>query len=103
MRSFIPLIKTEWRLLLFGFLMMFFSSPGQTYFIALFSGEIRQDLLLSHGEFGAVYSAATLGSALILLWSGTLLDRIALPKFSIGLVVCLALACLVMATSFQGL
>lgn len=99
MKSFIPLIRSEWQLLLFGFLMMFFSSPGQTYFIALFSGEIRAELDLSHGEFGAVYSAATLASALILLWSGTLLDRIALPKFSISLVAGLALACVVMANS----
>ena len=70
---------------------MFCSSPGQTYFIALFGGEIRAALSLSHGQFGAIYSAATLCSALILLWSGSLLDRLTLPTVtlfvSVGLVV----------------
>ena len=99
MKSYIPLIQRDWRLLLFGFVMMFFSSPGQTYFISLFGGEIRHDLSLSHGEFGGIYSAATLISALILLWSGTLLDRIDLRKFSFGVIVALAFACLLMSVS----
>jgi len=99
MKSYIPLIQRDWRLLLFGFVMMFFSSPGQTYFISLFGGEIRHNLSLSHGEFGAIYSAATLISAILLLWSGTLLDRIDLRKFSLGVIVGLALACLLMSVS----
>ena len=45
--------------------MMFFSSPGQTYFISLFGGDIRQYLSLSHGEFGA-----DLFSCDIKQWSG---------------------------------
>ncbi|MFT6097915.1 MAG: sugar phosphate permease [Arenicella sp.] len=86
--------------MLFGFVLMFFSSPGQTYFIALFGGEIRQDLNLSHGEFGAIYSIATLCSAVTLLWSGTLIDRLPLRKVSVVVVCALALACLLM--SFSG-
>ncbi|MGB0848344.1 MAG: MFS transporter [Thiolinea sp.] len=99
MKSFIPLIKTEWRLLLFGFIMAFASSPGQTYFIALFSGEIRADLGLSHGDFGAIYSLGTLCSAAVLLWSGALIDRIDLRKFSYAIVVGLAIGCLAMSVS----
>ena len=45
------LIRGEWRLLLFGFLMTFWSSPGQTFLISLFSGELRAELDLSDGEF----------------------------------------------------
>lgn len=99
MKSFVPLIQKEWRLLLFGFLMMFCSSPGQTYFIALFGGEIRRDLNLSHGEFGAIYSLATLVSAMILLWSGALIDRIETRRFSRTIIVALTFACLLMAGS----
>ncbi|MEZ5535566.1 MAG: MFS transporter [Thiolinea sp.] len=99
MKSFIPLIRSEWRLLLFGFAMTFASSLGQTYFIALFGGEIRADLGLSHGEFGTVYSAATLLSAVILLWSGTLIDRMDLRHFSYLLVAGLGGACLLLAAS----
>lgn len=99
MKSFIPLIRQEWRLLLFGFVMMFATSPGQTYFIALFSGEIRADLSLSHGEFGAVYSIATLSSAVVLLWTGALVDRVDLHRFARYSVIGLAIACLSLAVS----
>ncbi len=99
MKSFIPLIRQEWRLLLFGFVMMFATSPGQTYFIALFSGEIRADLSLSHGEFGAVYSIATLSSAFVLLWTGVLVDQIDLRRFARYSVLGLAIACLSLALS----
>jgi sugar phosphate permease len=99
MKSFVPLIQTQWRMLLFGFTMMFCSSPGQTYFIALFGGEIRHDLSLSHGEFGAIYSLATLASAFALLWSGALIDKVELRKFSTIIVLALATACVLMSTA----
>ena len=101
MRSFLPLIKSEWRLLLFGFAMTFGSSLGQTYFIALFSGQIRADLGISHTTFGAVYSGATLLSAVLLLWTGTLIDRMDLRRFAYMSVLGLALGCLILAGS-QG-
>ena len=82
MKSFIPLIRREWRLLLFGFVMAFGSSYGQTFFIALFSGDIRSELQLSHSGFGLLYSAATLASAGILLWSGSIIDTWDLRRVS---------------------
>lgn len=51
------------------------STFGQTYFIALFSGEIRAELGLSHGEFGTIYGLATLLSAATLVWLGKIADR----------------------------
>lgn len=99
MKSFLPLIRSEWRLLLFGFAMAFGSSLGQTYFIGLFSGEIRLDLGLSHGAFGGIYSAATLTSALLLLWTGSLIDRIDLRRYTYIVTAGLALACGLMAGS----
>lgn len=71
---------------------MFCSSPGQTYFIALFGGQIRAELNLSHGEFGAVYSIATLASAVLLLWSASLLDRVNMRWFILPVVGGLACA-----------
>jgi MFS family permease len=99
MKSFLPLIQSEWRLLLFGFAMAFASSLGQTYFIGLFSGEIRLDLGLSHGAFGGIYSAATLTSAVLLLWTGSLIDRVDLLRYTYAVTVGLALACVLMAGS----
>lgn len=99
MKSFIPLIRSEWQLLLFGFAMTFGSSLGQTYFISLFSGEMRADLGLSHGDFGAVYSAATLASAVLLLWTGGLIDRMDLRRFSYLVTLGLVAGCLLLSAS----
>ena len=98
-KSFFPLIQSEWRLLLFGFAMAFGSSLGQTYFIGLFSGEIRQDLGLSHGAFGGIYSAATLTSAVLLLWTGSLIDRVDLRRHTYTVTFGLAVACGLMSAS----
>lgn len=84
------LIQTEWRLLLFGLLMTFWSAPGQTFFLSLFSGEIRASLDLSHSQFGGLYSAANLLSAVIIVWSGSLIDRVALRRFACFVIIALA-------------
>lgn len=99
MNSFLTLIRSEWRLLAFGFALTFSSSFGQTYFIALFGGAIREDLSLSHGQFGAVYSAATLASALLLLKTGGLIDRMDLRRFSYLVVFALALGGILLASA----
>ncbi len=99
MRSFLPLIRSEWQLLLFGFSMLFCSSFGQTYFIGLFGGDIRADLGLSNGDFGGIYSAATLASAVLLLWSGSLIDRLDLRHYACLVSVGLAAGALLLAGS----
>ena len=76
------LLQIEWRFLLFGFLMSFWSSLGQTFFISLFSSEIRSDLGLSHGGFGSYYAIATTASALTLFWLGKLADTVSVPRLS---------------------
>lgn len=83
----------DWRLLIFGFLMAFASSFGQTYFISLFSAEFREAFDLTHGGFGALYSAATLTSGLLLLWAGGLIDRVDLRLFGGLVLVGIAGAC----------
>ena len=93
------LIRAEWQLLLFGFLMTFWSSPGQTFLISLFSGEIRAELGLSDGEFAGIYSLATLASAVVVIWSGALVDRIDLKKLSLFAVLGLAFGCGMMSIS----
>ena len=95
----LKLIRSEWRLLLFGFLMTFWSSPGQTFLISLFSGEIRAELGLSDGEFAGIYSLATLASAIVMVWTGTLVDKVDLKKLSIAIVIGLGLGCGLMSVS----
>ena len=80
--KFFNLVKFEWRFLLYGLLMSLWSSFGQTFFISLFSSEIRNELQLSHGEFGAYYAIATTVSAATLLWVGKLADTHTVSKLS---------------------
>jgi len=80
-------IRVEWRFLLFGMTMAFCSSLGQTFFISLFSAEIRSELGLSHGDFGTCYAIATTASAVCLLWLGKLADSMRVEKLA-RLVIC---------------
>ncbi len=93
------LLRNEWQLLLFGLLMTFWSSPGQTFLLALFGGAIREDLGLSHAGFGGIYSLATLGSALLVIWTGSLIDRLPLRQFTVGILLGLGLASWLLSSS----
>ena len=83
-------IKNNSRFLLFGFILTFCSSFGQTFFIGIFNPFIRQDLNLTHSEFGLIYSLATLLSGFSLIWIGKRIDDFKIIYFSIF--VCLFLA-----------
>ena len=85
-------VLTEWRFLLFGLLMAFWSSLGQTFFISLFSGQIRAALDLSHGDFGTYYALATTASAISLIWLGKLADMMRLEKLAIFILGSLCVA-----------
>ncbi len=85
-------ILTEWRFLLFGLLMAFWSSLGQTFFISLFSRQIRAALDLSHGDFGTYYALATTASAISLIWLGKLADMMRLEKLAIFILGSLCVA-----------
>lgn len=67
--------------------MCFSSMAGQTIFIAQFNTAIRDVFSLSHGEFGFLYTIATLASSICLVWAGALADKIA-PRI-LGL-ICIA-------------
>ena len=91
MRSF---FLSNPRLLLFGFFISYFASYGQTFFISIFNLEIRSLLQLSDGQFGLIYSLATLSSAFILIWFGKLIDKIDLRIYTFIISIGLSLACI---------
>ena len=88
------LIKLEWRFLTYGALMSFWSSIGQTFFISLFSLEIRTELSLSHGEFGSYYAIATMVSAITLFWLGKLADKLTVFRLSLITIIALTISAL---------
>ena len=72
---------------------------GQTYFISLSAGDIRSEYDLSHGEFGAIYMAATLASAFSLTWVGRMVDRFTPFQVTLIIVPMLAAGSVAMALS----
>ena len=80
-------------MLLFGFLMVFCSGFGQTFFIGVFTPSIENHFELSHSEWGIVFMVGTLLSALILPLTGSLLDRTPLRIYAVVVSCFLGLAC----------
>ena len=86
------------RFLGFGFLLAFLSSAGQTYFIGVFGADIQAEFALDAGSWGRTYMIGTLASALVINWTGTLIDRFDLRLFTSLALLGLGVACLLMAS-----
>ncbi len=71
------------KVLIFGFIFTFFSSFGQSFFLGLFNPSIRNDLDISHGQFGTIYAIATICSSIVLIWFGKKIDEYKLLNYSI--------------------
>ena len=82
------------RLLVFGITMAFTSSFGQTFFISLFGPSIQLEFGLSHTSWGAVYLIGTLASAIVLTYSGSLIDYYKLNLYTYFSVIALILSCI---------
>ena len=81
------------RLVIFSFLMTFYSCFGQTYFIGVFGPQIQAEFDLSHTLWSSIYLAGTLASALLLPFTGALIDRFSLSNYSIAVAFGLLAAC----------
>jgi len=88
--------------LLAGFLLTLTSSFGQTYFISLFAGEIKETFNLTDGGWGGLYTIGTTLSAITMIWAGALTDRFRVRQLSLGVMLLLALACVGMALVPNG-
>ena len=94
MRNF---IYNNSRWLSAGILLTFLSSFGQTYFISIFSGEIRNTFNLSHGDWGLIYGFGTFASAIVMIWAGGLTDIMRVRKLGPMVLCALSTSCLFMA------
>ena len=90
----IDIIRSNFKIILFGFVFTFFSSVGQSFFIGLFNSNIREELNISHGEFGTLYGIATLCSSLTLIWLGKKIDDLKLVNYSLLVVIFITFAVL---------
>ena len=75
-----------------GFLLTFAASIGKIFYFALYAGSIRNELGLSHGGYGGLYTAATLLSALTMLYTGKMVDYINVRYLSFFVLILLGLS-----------
>ncbi|WP_419912870.1 MFS transporter [Hoeflea sp.] len=94
---FVAFLRENVRWLAGGFLLTCFSSFGQTFFIALSAGDIREAFNLSHGQFGTIYMAATLASAMVLTQLGKIVDFMSVSHVALLIIPMLALFSVSMA------
>ena len=80
------------KVIIFGFIFTFFSSFGQSFFLGLFNESIRNELNITHGQFGSIYASATLLSSIILIWVGKKIDDFDVLKFSFFVISLLAIS-----------
>ena len=81
------------KVIIFGFIFTFFSSFGQSFFLGLFNSSIRDALSISYGQFGTIYSSATLFSGLIIIWVGKKIDDVDIFKFASFATLLLSFSC----------
>jgi len=81
------------KVIIFGFIFTFFSSFGQSFFLGLFNSSIRNELSITHGQFGTIYASATLLSSFFLIWLGKKIDDINIFKFASFVILLLAFSC----------
>ena len=77
------------KVVIFGFIFTFFSSFGQSFFLGLFNAPIRNELGITHGEFGSIYASATICSSLLLIWVGKKIDDYKILNYSFFVVILL--------------
>ena len=77
------------KVVVFGFIFTFFSSFGQSFFLGLFNAPIRDELGISHGQFGNIYASATIFSSLLLIWVGKKIDEYHIIYYSFFVILLL--------------
>ena len=82
------------KIIIFGFIFTFFSSFGQSFFLGLFNAPIRNELGITHGQFGNLYATATICSSLLLIWVGKKIDDYKLIHYSLFVIILLFLSSL---------
>jgi predicted MFS family arabinose efflux permease len=82
------------KVIIFGFIFTFFSSFGQSFFLGLFNAPIRNELGITHGQFGSIYASATICSSLLLIWIGKKIDDYRILNYSFFVVALLFISSL---------
>lgn len=97
--GYISFIRANAPFLGAGALLALLSSFGQTFFISIFGGEIRDAFNLTNGEWGVIYMIGTAASAAVMVFAGGLADVFRVRTLGIAVVAALGLSCIAMAVN----
>jgi len=95
--GYLSFIRENAPFLATGALLSFLSSFGQTFFISIFGGEIRESYGLSNGDWGLIYMVGTMASAAVMVFAGGLADRFRVRQLGITVILLLGVSCVLMA------
>ncbi len=99
--NYFQLFRANPGILSFGILLVFFSSLGQTFVVALYIPDFMEAFGLSSSAFSRLYALATLLSATTLIFVGKKIDHIPLKHFVLFVVTGIFFACLLTAASWH--
>lgn len=97
LNTYLHFLKQNFEPVLFGWMLTFFSSFGQTFLISLFVPFILIDLSLSKTEFGSYYAIATILASLLLLRFGHVIDDRPVRPFTNKVIILLLVSTLLLA------
>lgn len=95
--GFLDFLRRNTPFLAVGILLTFCSSFGQTFFISVFAGRIREAFELSNGDWGLIYSISTTASAAVMIFTGILTDTFRVRVLGPLVLALLAGACVMMS------
>ncbi|MBE0439647.1 MAG: MFS transporter [Gammaproteobacteria bacterium] len=98
-QNYLNLIKHHAGLLSIAFLAVFTGNLGQSFFIGLFQAPISQQLNLSAGEFGSIYSAISIFGGFMVMYFGPKIDWVAPKRYAITLLITLTIGLLILTLS----
>lgn len=97
--NYLAFILSNPRFLAYGFMMLFFSGFGQTYYFGPYTDSVRQSFNMSHGDIGLLFSLATGLAGLLMMWAGRKIDDVDLRTFTFLICVTLIAGCFSMSTA----
>jgi len=98
-QNYLYLIKNHSGLLSIAFLAVFTGNLGQSFFIGLFQAPISDQLNLSAGEFGSIYSAITIFGGFMVMYFGPKIDWIAPKRYALILLLALSFGLVILTLS----
>ncbi len=100
MGAYLSFLKQNFRSVLFGWILTFYSSFGQTFFISLYVPFLLRDLEMSKGVFGSYYAAATIIASGFLLRFGHLVDEQRIRTLTSRVILLLLISGALLATAW---